>query len=149
VEINPLLEEILAQATHQVPLGRIEMRCDLDLTLPPLTADRERLRQVFTNLLINALQAMDGEGTLTVTSRSLRDAIEVTVADTGPGLPLELRGKIFNPFFTTKPTGTGLGLSVSYGIIQALGGTIEVGGAAGRGAVFTIRLPIKNLQTAD
>lgn len=142
VAINPLLEEILAQAAHQVPLGGIEVRCDLDPALPPLPADRERLRQVFTNLVINALQAMDGTGTLIVGSRWRKKAIEVSVADTGPGVPTALRGKIFNPFFTTKPTGTGLGLSVSYGIVQALGGTIEVGGGPDRGTTFTIRLPV-------
>lgn len=138
--INPLLEEILSQVGHQVPLRQTVLRTILADDLPPLAADRERLRQVFTNLILNALQAMDGTGVLTVSSRAIGAEVEVTVSDTGPGLSDELREKIFHPFFTTKPEGSGLGLSIAYGILQALGGTITVQSEEGAGATFIVRL---------
>jgi signal transduction histidine kinase len=140
VPVNALLAEILAQAGHQVPLGAVEVRTDLDPQLPELPADRERLRQVFTNLVVNALQAMAGHGTLTVTSRLDGTYIEVAVADTGPGIPSEVREKVFHPFFTTKRSGTGLGLPISYGIVRAMGGSIAVESEPGRGATFRVRL---------
>ncbi|WP_298438850.1 ATP-binding protein [Geobacter sp.] len=143
VPLHPLLDEILAQAPHQVPLGNIQVVRRFADDLPPLTGDREKLRQVFTNLVLNALQAMDGAGTLTVATRRQERVIDVTVADTGPGIPPDLRARIFNPFFTTKRSGTGLGLSVSYGIVQALGGSIEVESAEGVGTTFTVLLPLR------
>jgi signal transduction histidine kinase len=141
VPIQHLLDDILAQAPHQVPLGRIAVVRRFADDLPPLSGDREKLRQVFTNLVLNALQAMDGAGTLTVTTRRQGAMIEVGVGDTGPGIPPQVRARIFNPFYTTKSSGTGLGLSVSYGIVQALGGSIEVESVAGEGSVFTVSLP--------
>lgn len=141
LSLNQLLIEILAQAPHLAPMAQVRVIQELDETLPRLAADRLKLRQVFTNLIINALQAMGGEGTLTVVCRSAASGIEVQVRDTGPGIPAEIRSKIFNPFFTTRPTGTGLGLSVSYGIVQALGGEIEVVSEPGAGAMFRVWLP--------
>lgn len=141
VHINTLLKEILAQISHQIPLGQVEILTELAPTLPPLEGSVERLRQVFTNLLLNALQAMQGQGRLRVSTRAGAERIEILIADTGPGIPAEIRDKIFNPFFTTKSGGTGLGLSVSYGIVQALGGMIEVEGEAGKGCVFRVSLP--------
>lgn len=138
--INPLLEEILSQIGHQVPLRQTLMRTALADGLPLLAADRERLRQVFTNLILNALQAMDGSGVLTVSSRAHGQDVEVTVSDTGPGLTDELREKIFHPFFTTKPEGSGLGLPIAYGILQTLGGMITVQSQQGGGATFIVRL---------
>jgi signal transduction histidine kinase len=139
--LNPLLTEILAQIGHQVPLGAVTVRSELAPDLPELTADREQLRQVFTNLILNALQAMAGTGTLTVSSRRCDGGLEVAVADTGPGLSAELREKIFHPFFTTRPDGSGLGLSIAYGILQTLGGSIAVQSQPGAGATFVVRLP--------
>jgi signal transduction histidine kinase len=141
VDINSLLEEILAQASHQAPAERVKVVRRLASDLSPIEGDRERLRQVFTNIVVNALQAMEGEGTLAVESRREGETVEVAVADTGPGIPEEVGEKIFNPFFTTKRTGTGLGLSVSYGIISAMGGSIEVECPPGAGATFIVRLP--------
>jgi signal transduction histidine kinase len=142
VPLHPLLDDILAQAPHQTPLGRVEVVRRFGEELPTLTGDREKLRQVFTNLVLNALQAMDGAGTLTVATRQKEGMLEVRVADTGPGIPPEVKARIFNPFFTTRRSGTGLGLSVSYGIVQALGGSIEVESEPGAGAVFSVRLPV-------
>ena len=84
---------------------------------------------------------MAGNGTLTITSRPDGALVEVAVADSGPGVPREIREKIFDPFFTTRASGTGLGLSVSYGIVQAHGGTIAVESGSAGGACFRVRLP--------
>ncbi|WP_432821494.1 cache domain-containing protein [Trichloromonas sp.] len=142
VRVNTLIEEILAQISHQVPLRQVSIRRELAASLPPVVADGERLRQVFTNILINALQAMDGKGALSISSHTDNGTVEIRITDTGPGISSEIREKIFNPFFTTKKQGTGLGLSVSYGIIKALGGSIAVESAVGRGSTFIVSLPV-------
>jgi two-component system NtrC family sensor kinase len=98
---------------------------------------------VLLNLLMNAGDAMDHGGTVTVTTDTIGQSARVRVADTGPGIPPEVLGKIFNPFFTTKPTGkgTGLGLSVSYGIVKDHKGDISARSEKGKGTTFTILIP--------
>lgn len=142
VAVNLILQEIVEQIGHQVPLGRAEVRLELDPSLPLIDGDSGRLRQVFTNLLVNALQAMNGEGVLRVVSRCAGEEVEIAIADSGPGISSPDLAKIFNPFFTTRQGGTGLGLSVSYGIVQALKGRIEVDSPPGEGATFVVRLPL-------
>ncbi len=142
VRVNAILGEILDQVGHQAPLDQVEVQTRL-ADVPPIVGDTERLRQVFTNILVNALQAMEGRGTLKVETSTNGHAVEVAITDTGPGIPAEIREKIFNPFFTTKKTGTGLGLSVSYGIIKALGGVIEIESQVGEGSTFRVRLPLE------
>jgi signal transduction histidine kinase len=113
--------------------------------LPHVTADRQQLQQVFLNLLVNAVQAMGEQGTITMTTRSADDgaAAEVVIADTGSGIPPDLIDRIFDPFFTTKQggTGTGLGLAIAYGIVTRHHGTISVESEVGKGTTFAIRLP--------
>ena len=98
--------------------------------------------------MLNATDAMEGTGKVTIISRSEPEKKKVLLefSDTGPGIPLEIKGKIFEPFFTTKPVGvgTGLGLSVVYGVIQRHGGSIEIGSTPGPGATFIIRLPLES-----
>jgi signal transduction histidine kinase len=95
------------------------------------------------NLLVNAAQAIETRGTITVTTRFQGTAVEIYVEDTGKGIPPEQIGKVFDPFFTTKDVGkgTGMGLSISHGIISRHGGTIEVNSSPGKGSVFKISLP--------
>ena len=143
VDVNSLLDDIVAQVSHQVHIGTIEIVRQFAADLPPLTTDEERLRQVFTNLLLNALQAMMGEGALTLGTRMLNSTVEVSVGDTGPGIPENIRSAIFNPFFTSKKQGTGLGLSTAYGIVQSMGGKIEVESREGEGSLFRVILPQK------
>ncbi len=142
VRINAILEEILDQVGHQAPLDEVQVEKHLG-EVPPIVGDSERLRQVFTNILVNALQAMEGRGTLRVATATNGSSVEIAISDTGPGIPAEIREKIFNPFFTTKKIGTGLGLSVSYGIIKALGGVIEIESIEGEGSTFRVRLPVE------
>lgn len=147
VNLNPLLEDILSQLSHQVSMTKIQLRKDFSATLPDVEGDRERLRQVFTNILLNAVQAMNGQGTLSLSSHADDRDVRITIKDSGPGLSDENREKIFNPFFTTKSNGTGLGLSVSYGIVQAHSGSIEVTSSEGEGAVFQVLLPLPKAFT--
>jgi two-component system NtrC family sensor kinase len=146
LQLNSLIDEILAQAGHLVPLEQMRLERHFDPQLPLIEGDVERLRQVFTNIIVNALQAMAGSGTLTVNTRLEGALIEIALADTGPGIPREIRDKIFDPFFTTRASGSGLGLSVSYGIVQAHGGGITVESEKGQGATFFVRLPQKRVQ---
>lgn len=106
-----------------------------------LRADPTGMHQVMLNLATNAVHAMPRGGKLTLRVARDADGIKVSVADTGVGIPPENRAKLFEPFFTTRPEGTGLGLSVSYGIVKAHGGRIDVDSAPGRGATFTVSLP--------
>jgi signal transduction histidine kinase len=103
-----------------------------------------QLNQVFLNLLVNAAQAIPERGTITLRTTCNGDHVSIAVADSGIGMPPEVRDRIFDPFFTTKPIGkgTGLGLSVAYGIIEKHGGRIDVDTAPGKGTTFTITLPV-------
>lgn len=141
VHLGELLREILAQISHQQPIAQVEIVQQLD-SLPTVPGDKERLRQVFTNIILNALQAMQGVGMLSIQGVQHKKQVDIRIEDTGSGIPAEIRKKIFNPFFTTKQQGTGLGLSVSYGIIKAHGGTIEVVNGETSGAHFVVSLPL-------
>ncbi len=111
--------------------------------LPLIPARASELNQVFTNLLVNALDAIAGDGTLTVRARRDGDVVVVEVADSGPGVPEDARRRIFEPFFTTKPVGvgTGLGLDISHRIITRHGGTLVLCDEAGP-TTFRVRLPV-------
>jgi signal transduction histidine kinase len=109
--------------------------------LPSVPASYDLLVQVFLNLIINASEAMPDGGTLDITARALGEEIELTFADSGSGLAPETLDRIFQPFYTTKEEGTGLGLSTSYSIIEQHGGTIAAANGPDGGALFTISLP--------
>jgi PAS domain S-box-containing protein len=143
IDLNTIVDEALL--LMQKPLGadNIHVLTELDRTLPPLLADPNALHQVLMNLLTNAREAMAGGGEIRIeTARAERPHwIRLRVADTGPGIPPEDLTKVFDPFYTTKRTGTGLGLSVTYGIIQEHGGTVDVASPAGGGTTFTLQFP--------
>lgn len=109
-------------------------------------ADFGQLQQVFTNIILNAIQAMPQGGRLTIQTSASGNQVEVEVKDTGCGISPENMGKLFTPFYTTKEEvkGVGLGLAVAYGIIKLHYGTIEVQSKEGKGTVFTIRLPLSS-----
>lgn len=147
-DINYLLEKSLELATHQLRFKGLDLHFDLTPHLPILKTNQNRLRQVFLALAVNALEASEGKGSLTV--RTLRGAahsggkIVIEFEDRGCGVPTELLGKIFEPFFTTKgqQRGTGLGLAICQGIVAEHGGRIELESEVGRGSLFRILLPI-------
>jgi signal transduction histidine kinase len=109
------------------------------------------LLQVFSNLLKNASDAMDGQGQVRITARAAAGSLIVCVADNGPGMPPETASRIFEPFFSTKEagSGTGLGLSTVWGIVTGWGGSISVDTGPGRGAQFTLVMPLKPAPTAE
>jgi PAS domain S-box-containing protein len=144
--INMAIDRTLYLIRNQTLFYNIAIQKKMEPFLPLVMADAQQLGHVFMNLIINAAQAMDGNGTITVATRvsAAKDRAIVEIADTGPGIPEENLEHIFEPFFTTKEEGkgTGLGLSVVYGIIENHGGTISARSSPGRGSTFTIELPI-------
>lgn len=141
-EVPALLDEILEQIGHQITVGSCTFLRDYSPANLQLEGDRDQLRQVFTNLILNGLQAMEGNGTLRLTTELEPGGLcSITVSDTGSGIPVTDQERLFTPFYTTKPEGTGLGLAVSWGIVHNHGGTITVQSAPGAGARFTVTLP--------
>jgi two-component system, NtrC family, sensor kinase len=144
VNLNRVIQETLSLLEHQLQKSGIQIKTDLDASLPPIHGNTGKLQQVFLNLFLNARDAMLGGGTLEV--RTWRDgaAVKVDVADSGHGIAPEHLRRIYDPFFTTKGAhkGTGLGLSVTYGIIQEHGGSIEVTNRPDCGARFRLDLPV-------
>ncbi len=144
-DIHELLDRCLAFTGQQALFQNIKVEKAFSPDVPRIVADAGQLQQVFMNIIFNAAEAMDGAGTLTLRTSydPARDEIAVAIADTGHGIKAEDKGRLFEPFFTTKDVGkgTGLGLAISYGIVQKHQGTIDVQSEAGRGAIFTIRLP--------
>jgi two-component system NtrC family sensor kinase len=144
--LNGILDASLALVKNQALFQNISIVLDYSQEIPEILADPHQLEQVFINILLNASHAMSTGGILRIVTEFAadRNSVVVKIADTGCGIPEENLAKIFDPFFTTKETsGTGLGLSVSYGIINSHGGSIEVESSVGVGTAFTIHLPIK------
>jgi two-component system NtrC family sensor kinase len=144
--INDIMEQTLSLVEHHSSFHDISIEKTYG-KIPQIEADPNQIEQVFMNLLINASQAMENDGRLSIeTGLDARsNQIIVRISDTGSGIPPENLDKVFDPFFTTKGhRGTGLGLSVSYGIIENHGGDIEVQSAPGEGTTFTITLPLSS-----
>jgi signal transduction histidine kinase len=139
VDLDDLVQESLSVAPP--PAGIDVVREGL-AGLPPLIADRGQLRQVLLNLITNAYEAMDEQGVLTIEATANGDGIEIRVSDTGPGMDEETAARVFEPFFTQKAKGIGLGLAVSRRIVEAHGGSISGAGAPGGGATFTLTMPM-------
>ena len=146
--INELIDTCCELVEHQISLQNVKLVKNYDPALPPIMADTNQLQQVFINIMLNAYQAMRDGGTLHITTRTVGSELQVTFADMGTGIPPENIQNIFDPFFTTKEVGegTGLGLSVSYGIVRAHGGTIGVESQVGKGTTFVIKLPLNKSE---
>jgi two-component system NtrC family sensor kinase len=145
-DINRAINDGLFFLVNQALFHNIQIVKQLDLFLPFVRGNASQLKQVFMNIIVNAAEAMHGNGTLTITTSPAPDrkTVFVEFTDTGEGIPEENRTRIFDPFFTTKEVGkgTGLGLATSYGIIEDHGGKISVKSKVGEGTTFTIELPI-------
>jgi signal transduction histidine kinase/iron only hydrogenase large subunit-like protein len=140
--INELLEDVLGLLVNQSLFHNVNIQKAFAPDIPTIVADGTQLKQVFLNIMLNAAQAMEGKGKLQIGTALDRNHIKIKIRDTGPGIPPESVGKIFNPFFTTKEKGTGLGLAISYGIIERHGGKIDVETKLGKGSTFIVSLPI-------
>ncbi|MBE3133131.1 MAG: two-component sensor histidine kinase, partial [Acidobacteria bacterium] len=142
VDLNVVAEEALSLLANQIAIFGITLVKQFT-PLPAVRADFGQLRQAVVNIALNACEAMNKGGTLTVSSAVQPDRkwVRLTLADTGPGIVPEHMSKILDPFFTTKEKGTGLGLSVVYGIIERHGGKLELASEVGRGTTIVIRLP--------
>ncbi len=142
-----MVEDLVAFFGPTAQQARIEIKCYVPTDLPRVSLDQELFKQALLNLFLNAQQAMPDGGMLTVqatsgTTTEPNSHVELCLIDTGSGMPPDMLSKVFRPFFSTKPGGTGLGLPTTRKIIEAHGGTIEVESELGRGTRFTIRLPV-------
>lgn len=146
VDVNEVINRSFELASHSAQLQHVQAIKELDPALPKITADFDQLQQVCTNLIMNAIQAMPEGGTLTIRTSADKTQVKIEVQDTGVGISPENMRKLFTPFFTTKREvkGVGLGLAVSYGIVQRHRGRIEVQSKEGEGTTFTVYLPLRH-----
>jgi signal transduction histidine kinase len=166
VDMNTALDDALTLVSEKAAASQVQIVREIDPGLPPVPMDKDKIKQVFLNLMFNAISAMESGGTLTVRARqedgmipvSHMDKAEssllqqvflqqkmasITIKDTGCGIPKENIHKLFNPFFTTKTTGTGLGLSICHSIIESHGGFMRVESQVGVGSSFIFYLPLE------
>ncbi|MFO7875918.1 MAG: ATP-binding protein [Desulfovermiculus sp.] len=166
VDIHQSIREVISLVEHTFSLNRVKIVTDFDPNIPEIEGDKDRLKQVWMNLLNNAFDAVESDGQIRISTKlcAHRRRVAITVADTGSGIRQEVLDKIFDPFFSTKPVGkgTGLGLSVTFGIIKDHGGRINVlspapkeylagmeSGTSGPGTVFLVELPLWEMTLPD
>jgi signal transduction histidine kinase len=143
VDVNGIVPEMLTLLRGEAARCSVTMHTELAAALPKIVADRVQLQQVFMNLLLNAIEAMQGEGGVLVVKSQLQDGkLLFSVSDTGVGLPAGDINYIFSAFFTTKPQGSGMGLAISRSIVEAHGGRLWALPNDGRGATFHLILPV-------
>jgi signal transduction histidine kinase len=157
-DINEIIEKSISTLSFQVKWETTEIVKELEPNLPLVSADANQLKQVFLNIMLNAIQAMEGKGRLTITTRTEevtkyakrktdifnlgQRIVVIEFKDTGCGMDEETRERVFDPFFSTKEKQAGMGLFISYGIIENHKGTIEAQGKLQEGSTFIIKLPI-------
>jgi two-component system NtrC family sensor kinase len=147
IDINTLVSDVVKTVGRQTDSKKVDVLLTLSSTPPTVWGDVNQLKQVFTNFISNASDAIQHEGSIWVSITSSNDSVQITFKDTGYGIAPENINKIFEPFFTTKEPGkgTGLGLAICYGIIEEHEGKISVDSKGiGHGTTFTISLPIHN-----
>ncbi len=153
LSIGTVVQDTLKLVRNQLTLSGINVEQDIPGTLPPIRGEKKSLQQVFLNLFINAIQAMLDGGTLQISAHPSPDGqwMVIDVTDTGVGIDPEHLSQIFDPFYTTEQVGrgTGLGLSVTYGIVEKHGGHIEVKSRIGAGATFTVTLPLQRAESGQ
>ena len=159
IALADVVRDAISMAESHVPKGDVQVSVALAEELRPIQGDPHQLRQLFTNLLTNAFEALGGSGDIHINGTTLATEeesapgvepagpmIQVTVSDSGPGVPPEVVDRIFSPFFTTKPQGSGLGLAIVRKIIDAHDGRIDIGSRQGGGTTFRVTLPVKSQQ---
>jgi two-component system nitrogen regulation sensor histidine kinase GlnL len=156
ISLSDVVRDAMATAESHVPRGGVHVSVSLSEALAPIQGDPHQLRQLFTNLLTNAFEAMGGRGQVAISAQQLVGEeepaaggemhtvpmIQVEVADSGPGIPADVIDRIFSPFFTTKPQGSGLGLAIVRKIVDAHDGRIDVSAPAEGGTRFRVTLPV-------
>jgi signal transduction histidine kinase len=156
--VGDVLHQSVTMAESKAPRGRVNVELDVEARLPTIEADQHQLAQVFTNLIANAFEALDGNGHIRIAAtggwqdddpaltghQDPQPIVVVDVHDDGPGVPNEIRDKIFYPFFTTKPQGSGLGLAIVRKIVDAHDGRIDVSAVPGKGTRFRVTLPVRS-----
>ncbi|HEX7343668.1 MAG TPA: ATP-binding protein, partial [bacterium] len=142
--IHEVIDQTFSMMSGEIDESRVVVTRDFQPDMPPIWIDADQIRQVMLNLLRNALHAMKGEGMLSVVTEATNRAARIYVADTGEGIRADHVEKVFNAFFTTKTTGSGLGLTISMQIVKSHGGSIEVDSREGEGSTFIITLPLRS-----
>ncbi len=143
VDIAKVLAHVCALLQPEAAAREIEIAIRVPAPIPAILADPVRLTQALLNLVINALQAVERQGRIEIQAGVAEGTLSVTVRDNGPGIPLEKLAAIFDPYFTTKPEGSGLGLWIAQQIVSAHGGQLRAQNAPTGGALFTVQLPLK------
>jgi signal transduction histidine kinase len=159
VAVADVVRDAITMAENHPQKGQIQISVGVPESLRPIQGDSHQLRQIFTNFLTNAFEAMNGTGTIAITAVAIEGEEEsttaeqmpgpmvlITITDDGPGIPPEVMDRIFSPFFTTKPQGSGLGLAIVRKIVDAHDGRIDVGERPGGGTIFRVTLPVRNQQ---
>ncbi len=141
LDLNALVERVLSLVAFEATGHRVGIQTQFDPELDPVAGDEGQLAQVVLNLVINGLQAMPGGGTLTLATRRDNGWAQLTVQDTGEGIPSEVIPQIFDPYFTTRQGGSGLGLAIAHRIVEGHNGSIDVESRAGLGTTMVVRLP--------
>lgn len=140
-DINKILKEVIALTRRNMEQANITLIEELDSNISLIKAHPDGIKQVFLNVVLNSIQAMDGGGILTVSSHSNNGMISACIRDTGVGIPDDILNRIFDPFFTTKDDGTGMGLTIAYNIIRDHGGNIEIDSTVNKGTSVYISFP--------
>jgi len=158
VAIADVVRDAIGMAESHPQKGNIRIRVDMPESLRPIQGDPHQLRQIFTNFVTNAFEAMNGGGAIEITAVAIDEdesttaeqtpgpMVMITITDNGPGIPPEVMDRIFSPFFTTKPQGSGLGLAIVRKIVDAHDGRIDVGERPGGGTIFRVTLPVRSQQ---
>ncbi len=146
-DIHTIIQDVVALVNKRAQRAHVSIRQAFSPDMPLLRADKDQLKQVFLNLVLNAIEAMPNGGELSIATRYDRQDgwAYIALRDQGVGLSAEVMAHIFEPFYTTKSKGTGVGLSISYGLIEQHGGDIEVESIEGKGSCFTVKLPIYSM----
>jgi two-component system NtrC family sensor kinase len=142
--LNDIIEDTMSLVRSELELRGIEPTLALDPAAPVVSADRQQLEEVLMNLFMNAIESMPRGGRLSVTTAQAADggAVAITIADTGIGIPADALAKIFDPFFSTKPGATGLGLTIVQSVVESHGGKIEISSRVGAGTTVRITWPV-------
>ncbi|MDP4126330.1 MAG: ATP-binding protein [Bacillota bacterium] len=140
--VNDLIKGVLSFLAAMLRKHNVKVALQLDNNISKISADTEKLKKVFVNMIVNAAEAMPDGGKLEIATKETNDMVIITFSDTGEGIQAEEKSRIFDPFYTTKKTGTGLGLSISYQSIKLHGGAIDVASEPDKGSTFIITLPV-------